>query len=325
MVQTWTMSEEPVVVGSEERAWLVLAVGADRQHGGNDGYDDEPDAHYSWDDTVPNHASIAVGDRIVLWDKSALLGASTIEQIATGREEKILRRCPDCGLSGIKARRTLSPRYKCFKCKSVFDVPVTRIATVTTYRSRHDAGWVDLDGRLDGPRLRALCEAPRSQLSLRPLRWSAFVQALAEPGSHELLNRLVPRELPALAGGHRRSSVRVRLGQRAFRQYLLSRYGESCAITGPAPAAVLEACHLYSYAIHGEHHLHGGLLLRRDLHRLFDAGELAVDPASWTVDVRPSLAAFPTYRSLAGARLCVEPSSGQADWLARHWAQHRPA
>lgn len=29
------------------RAWLMLAVGADRQHGGYDGYDDDPDVHYT--------------------------------------------------------------------------------------------------------------------------------------------------------------------------------------------------------------------------------------------------------------------------------------
>ena len=39
-------------------AWLALTVGEDRQHGGNDGYDDSPSSHYSWDETVPNHAAV---------------------------------------------------------------------------------------------------------------------------------------------------------------------------------------------------------------------------------------------------------------------------
>ncbi|MEV4666127.1 hypothetical protein AB0J85_29825 [Micromonospora echinofusca] len=42
-------------------AWLMLAVGADRQQGSNDGYDDDPDVYYSWDDTVPNARTVAIG------------------------------------------------------------------------------------------------------------------------------------------------------------------------------------------------------------------------------------------------------------------------
>ena len=44
-------------------AWLVLAVGDDRQHGGNEGYDAGPAVHYSWDSTVPNHEAVAGGER----------------------------------------------------------------------------------------------------------------------------------------------------------------------------------------------------------------------------------------------------------------------
>jgi hypothetical protein len=50
-------------------AWLVIAAGDDRQHGGNDGYADEPAHSYSWDDTVANHSALSAGDAIALWDK----------------------------------------------------------------------------------------------------------------------------------------------------------------------------------------------------------------------------------------------------------------
>ncbi|MGC5387269.1 hypothetical protein ACPXCJ_22480 [Micromonospora chalcea] len=92
------------VADGASKAWLMLAVGAERQHGGNDGYDDDPDVHYSWDDTVPNARTVAVGDRIVLWDKEAVLGASVIEEIGTGRAEKILYRCPHCNGANIERR-----------------------------------------------------------------------------------------------------------------------------------------------------------------------------------------------------------------------------
>ena len=135
-----------------QAAWLVLAVGDDRQHGGNDGYDDIPEEHYSWDSTVPNHAALAAGDAIVLWDKHSLLGASVIEHIEKGNGTKLRHTCPKCDKAGIKERKTFAagsiPRFKCYKCKAEFDVPVSRQESITTYRSRHDVGWVEL---LSGP------------------------------------------------------------------------------------------------------------------------------------------------------------------------------
>jgi putative restriction endonuclease len=41
---------------------------------------------------------------------------------------------------------------------------------------------------------------------------------------------------------------------------------------------VLEAVHIRPYADAGPHQLSNGLLLRRDLHTLFDLGYLTVDP-----------------------------------------------
>ena len=156
------------MIKAPARAWLLMAVPeGGRQHGGNDGYSDEPDAYYSWDSTVPNHGSLCVGDPIALWDKVRLLGMSTIEKITSGSEEKPLHRCRKCGLAGIKPRKTKSPRYKCYKCKSEFDIAKSKIELVKTYKSRHDAGWIRLEDVLSGSELRNLCVAPKSQLSLR--------------------------------------------------------------------------------------------------------------------------------------------------------------
>lgn len=95
--------------------------------------------------------------------------------------------------------------------------------------------------------------------------------------------------------------------------------------TGPAPTEVLEAGHLYSYAANGTHQPSGGLLLRRDIHRLFDNGRLAVDPKTLRIDVDPGIAAFPEYGQLQNRPLRLNPDGGQRDWLALHWTEHRPA
>lgn len=306
------------------RAWLLMTVGEDRQHGGNSGYDDLADVYYTWDSTVPNHANIGVGDAVALWDKRRLLGLSVIEEIANETKEKLLFKCPSCTMAGIKARKNRSPKYKCYKCGHQFEQPTAQIAVVTEYRSRHDAAWTTLDNSLSASDLRHLCVSPKSQLSMRPLRWDAFQTALSGTDAARALDRVVQR-VPDLyfPQGHGLEIVRVRRGQKQFRKHLLARQGQNCAFTGEAPERVLEAGHLYSYAKLGVHHEHGGLLLRRDIHRLFDDGWLAVEPDRLRVDVSSDLAAYPQYMDLHGQRLRTRLSGTQGEWLSQHWAEHR--
>lgn len=308
----------------EKSAWLMMTVGENRQHGGNSGYDDQADVYYTWDSTVPNHSNIEVGDPVVLWDKDRLLGLSVIEEIETKTTEKLLFKCPDCGMAGIKARKTRLPKYKCYKCGNEFELPRTQAAVVTEYRSRHDAAWTSLDNLLPGSDLRKLCESPKSQLSMRALRWEPFQTALASKGATRALERVTNRSSDySFPQGHKLGLVRVRRGQRQFREHLFGTQGQTCAFTGPAPARVLEAGHLYSYAQLGIHHEHGGLLVRRDIHRLFDDGWLAVAPGRLSIDVSTELAHFPQYANLHDRRLQTPLHETQVEWLAQHWAEHR--
>jgi len=164
---------EPVTNG-----WLLLAVPGERQHGGNDGYSDVPDRTYRWDSTVPNHARPREGDPIALWNKVTLLGASVIEEIRMGQEEKHLYRCARCGSASIKARKQLAPRYRCNSCHAVFAEPHSFTKFVDTYESVHGASWIDLPGELTVKELRVLCVHPKSQHSIRPLRWEEFAAAV---------------------------------------------------------------------------------------------------------------------------------------------------
>lgn len=304
-------------------AWLVLALGDSREHAGNDGYDDNPAEHYSWDSTVPNHARLAVGDVIALWDRRELIGVSVIEAIDTDTLEKPLYFCPHCEKAAIKRRQQKTPRYRCYDCGESFDVPGRKAKSVTTYRSRHGKAWLDGRGLLSGAELRALCDSPRSQHSMRPARWEKLRNALtAVTGDVAELDVLEETRL-TIPGGHRETVVRVRVGQGAFRKRLLADQDELCAFTGPAPAIALEAAHLYSYAQSGEHHEYGGLLLRRDIHRLFDVGEIAVDPATDTLDIGAGLLAYPMYADLQGKPVAVPLRPEHRTWLRAHWSLHR--
>jgi putative restriction endonuclease len=72
--------------------------------------------------------------------------------------------------------------------------------------------------------------------------------------------------------------VRPRLGQGSFRVLVTDVYDRRCAVTGERVLPVLEAAHIRPYALGGEHRVDNGILLRSDLHTLFDRGYVTVTP-----------------------------------------------
>ena len=72
--------------------------------------------------------------------------------------------------------------------------------------------------------------------------------------------------------------VQPRLGQATFRIAVLDAYGRACAVTRERSLPALEASHIRAYAQEGPHDIRNGLLLRADLHRLFDTGYVTVTP-----------------------------------------------
>jgi putative restriction endonuclease len=69
---------------------------------------------------------------------------------------------------------------------------------------------------------------------------------------------------------------KVRLGQGAFRVLVTDAYTRRCSITGEKTLPVLEAAHIKPYSKSGPHFISNGLLLRSDLHKLFDAGYITI-------------------------------------------------
>jgi putative restriction endonuclease len=72
--------------------------------------------------------------------------------------------------------------------------------------------------------------------------------------------------------------VARRLGQGTFRVAVTDAYGRACAVTEEHSLPALDAAHIKPYAQNGPHDVGNGLLLRADLHRLFDWGYLTVTP-----------------------------------------------
>ena len=112
---------------------------------------------------------------------------------------------------------------------------------------------------------------------------------------------------PAVALGPTHGTPRLvvpRMNQGAFRAVVLDVYESRCAITGHRIRPTLQAAHIRPVAHGGEHRVDNGLLLRSDIHTLFDLGYVTVDP---------------TYRLRVSARLREDFGNGE-DLYARETA-----
>ncbi|HEY8313653.1 MAG TPA: HNH endonuclease [Candidatus Baltobacteraceae bacterium] len=99
--------------------------------------------------------------------------------------------------------------------------------------------------------------------------WSAVTERIA--------TRPFATLSPLLPGGKGKPTwYTPRLGQGGFRAIVSDAYARRCAITGERTFPVLEAAHIKPFSIVGTHDVRNGLLLRSDLHKLFDQGYVTV-------------------------------------------------
>jgi putative restriction endonuclease len=97
-------------------------------------------------------------------------------------------------------------------------------------------------------------------------------------------------------------AIRIRRGQPTFRSALLDAYGRRCAVTGCSIVNVLEAAHIAPYLGPLTNDVSNGLLLRSDLHTLFDCYLLSVHPQTRRVVIAEELKVS-SYAKLADRKL----------------------
>lgn len=122
-----------------------------------------------------------------------------------------------------------------------------------------------------------------------------------------------------------RRPVRQRLGQGAFRVLVTDVYERHCAVTGEKALPVLQAAHIRPVTREGPHRVDNGLLLRSDIHALFDEGYVTITPDRRFVVSRRLKADFDNgepYYPLAGRRIWLpgraedQPSREFLEWHA---------
>jgi hypothetical protein len=113
-------------------------------------------------------------------------------------------------------------------------------------------------------------------------------------------------------------SLRVRRGQNKLRDNLFTLHNGACCITGTKIKEVLHACHINPHRQTGDNRLSNALLLRSDIHDLFDGHLIGVNPNTYTVHVNPALLNT-EYGELDGKKLLHREVDLNQDGLQMRW------
>lgn len=100
-----------------------------------------------------------------------------------------------------------------------------------------------------------------------------------------------------------------RQGQSQFRKALLKAYNGRCVVTGCDIEAALEAAHIIPYCLTKDNHILNGLLLRADIHTLFDFNLVVIDPDTRFVYLDNRLQQSDSYRSFHRSSSVSPPCS----------------
>lgn len=134
------------------------------------------------------------------------------------------------------------------------------------------------------------------QLSAGPFRDELLAIAAAEAGT--------PLFEPSGQEDGRKKVLREvvrRQGQAQFRSELIAAYENKCAVTRCPVVDVLEAAHITPYLGPATNMASNGLLLRADIHTLWDLALIAIDPISMLLSISPAIV-HTNYRNLSGTR-----------------------
>ena len=280
-------------------AWSLLSLTATAN--GVLAYPDELGVRYVYDSTVHNGRYVVVGDLAVVRDDRCVFGAGWIDSIEESPGRKIRYRCPKCGSTDFKHRSRQRFTYRCSSCGKEFNDRAEEELAVRVFTANYSRTFRLADRPFPIKALDLVYVTRSQQNAIRRLAPDVLRPVLEEYlVTGEPWWEVHVREEERILGGHGVGLSKTRVGQQRFREAMLSRFGETCAFTGPQPPGALEAAHLYLYSKNPEHDVRGGLLLRSDLHALFDRWLIAIDPVTWSIQVAPELKRYPHLADLDG-------------------------
>lgn len=307
------------------KAWL-LKIRSERQHAGSEVFRDDPYRFYVFNQTVPNSSRVEEGDVALISLEGFLVGYGWVELLVNYRKEIVRLRCPTCNRTGLKARmRTMD--YYCDKCRMGVSAPLRDAFEGEWYQVSYAASFTPFPDLRPHSDLRDCTPGWNAQHSIQALDatrvWNFIQEAFASEWFEEVVEgklrnaKLEPAadlhglgpELVYEPGeeDHRRKAlraIRIRQGQGRFRQGLRDRYGEQCLVTGTRCMEIIEAAHISPYRGLKDQDAGNGLLLRADVHTLFDLDLLGIRPDSFEILLHPRVEA--EYRSLVQEKLVIQ-------------------
>ena len=279
---------------------------------------------------MPNHRQLAAGDVAVLLGRNSVIGYTTIEWIESRQGTKERLRCPECRTTAL--RRTKRPVYRCDNAHE-FDQPLRETVPRTLYAA-HFSSFMPPDEQIDSRTLARACAEYNGQLVMQILDPARLEETTAGT-TRGMLSGLLREEAAYIGPFEAQLScyepstkesrelvmrqIRERRGQATFRRALFERYGNRCMVTGCELVDLVEAAHISPYRTVRDQHPENGLLLRADIHTLFDLDLLGVEPDTLSVRFHPP-AVSTGYMEFHGRMLMTlgQPPSRPA--LESRWA-----
>lgn len=271
-----------------QQAWSFKAIEKGNvRYWANDGYNEDYSVFYRYNNSVPNYKNVKEGDLVIIRNRDNILGISIIEKLETYDTEKNVYKCPhdECNAKKIRPRKTMMPKWRCdngheFNERRLVLEPA--IGFIATY----------------GSVFKKLKDIPLDKLEAESLRYNVqlSIQEVNIQWAKELFDAQISSILltageadndsPDLLEGDQRKlvdrQIRQRRGQKTFRDKLL-KSSPICAVTGCELVDILEAAHIDAYRNESHNHISNGLLLRSDIHTLFDLNLCAIHPEFLTI------------------------------------------
>lgn len=138
----------------------------------------------------------------------------------------------------------------------------------------------------------------------------------------QLINSPEDEAENAVERQRRLANILARPEQAKFRQAVFKLFGARCLVTECETLDALEAAHVLSVSDDGSDKSWNGVPLRADLHRLFDADLISIDPSTWTLSVTKS--AHKDYHQYHGRDLGDKiAQTGKGPELAKAFQQRK--
>jgi len=265
---------------------------------------DDAYSRYNYDSNMANCKQVKEGDIVLVVDKEIILGFAIIASIKISAGKKKITKCPVCKSRSIEIRKVKKPTYKC-QHNHEFNVPLFEMESVTKYSALYEGSFIKAPGVFTVEKLRRFYRSYNQNLSIQELRSRFFEQhftqipqllrselqvtldageALDEtdddsPGVDYIPNNTDERETVL-------KQIKARRGQKTFRDKLIKKYGAVCMVTGCTIMHIIEACHINPYKGEKDNDVNNGLLLRTDIHTLFDLNLVGIEPQTLTVHVK---------------------------------------